>query len=254
LLASRVTALPVEVAPTTMLVGLSVASTTATGTFVTVIVAAPFTPSLVAVIVALPALTPVTAPPALTVATAVLLLAHVIVRPVSTLLLASRVTAAPVDVAPTTILAGVSVAVTDATGAFDTVIVAVPFTLSLVAVIVALPALTPVTTPLPLTVATAVLLLAHVTVRPVSTLLPASRVTAVPAEVAPTTILAGVSVAVTDATGTFDTVTVAALLTPSLTAMICAVPGATADTTPAADTVATAVLVLVHTTARPDSG
>jgi hypothetical protein len=63
-----------------------------------------------------------------------------------------------------------------------------------------------------------------------------------------------VSVAVTDATGTFDTVTVAALLTPSLTAMIKAVPGATADTTPAADTVAIAVLELVHTTARPDSG
>jgi len=50
--------------------------------------------------------------------------------------------------------------------AADTVIAAVPFLLSLVAVTVTLPAATPVTSPLPLTLATAGALLAHVTTRP----------------------------------------------------------------------------------------
>jgi hypothetical protein len=84
-----------------MLVALSDTLTLDTGTFVTVMLAVPFTPSLVAVMVAVPAATPVTTPLAFTVATLVLLLAHVMVRPVSTLLLASRVVAVPVLVAPT---------------------------------------------------------------------------------------------------------------------------------------------------------
>jgi hypothetical protein len=85
-----------------MLVGLNDTLTLLTGTFVTVMSAVPFTPSLVAVMVALPAATPVTTPVLLfTVAMAELLLAQVMVRPVSTLLLASRVVAVPVLVAPT---------------------------------------------------------------------------------------------------------------------------------------------------------
>src|SRR5438093_11079204 len=59
--------------------------TEATGTFVTVMVAVPLLPSLVAVIVAEPAATPVTRPLLLTVATAVLLLEQVMTRPGSVL-------------------------------------------------------------------------------------------------------------------------------------------------------------------------
>src|SRR5438874_513171 len=111
--------------------------------------AAPLCPSLMAVIVAEPATTPLTSPLELTVATAVLLLDHVIVRPVSALPLASF-----------------GVAVTEAAGTAVTVTVAVPLCPSLVAVIVAEPATLPVTSPLELTVATDVLELAHVITRP----------------------------------------------------------------------------------------
>src|SRR5207302_66719 len=57
--------------------------TAATGTGVTVTVAVPLCPSLVAVIVALPIVTPVTRPVVETLATAEALDAHVTVRPVS---------------------------------------------------------------------------------------------------------------------------------------------------------------------------
>src|SRR5687768_14405896 len=66
--------------------------TEATGTFVTVIVACPLRPSLVAVTTAEPAATPRTNPP-LTVATDVLLLVQAIGRPESVLPFASRVVA-----------------------------------------------------------------------------------------------------------------------------------------------------------------
>ncbi len=59
--------------------------TEATGTGDTATVAVPLLPSLVAVIVAEPAAFAVTRPAVLTVATVALLVAHVIVRPVSTL-------------------------------------------------------------------------------------------------------------------------------------------------------------------------
>jgi len=55
-----------------------------------VIAAVPFFPSLVAVMVAEPAATPLTSPVPLTVATAVLLLPHVTTRPDSAFPLASR--------------------------------------------------------------------------------------------------------------------------------------------------------------------
>src|SRR5256886_8964133 len=61
--------------------------------FVTVTTAVPLIVSLVAVIVAVPAATPVASPLPLTVAAAVLLLAHVTVRPVSVFPAASLVTA-----------------------------------------------------------------------------------------------------------------------------------------------------------------
>jgi hypothetical protein len=53
----------------------------------------PLLPSLVAVIVAVPANWPVTTPPPLTVATELLLLDHAMTRPLSVLLAASLVTA-----------------------------------------------------------------------------------------------------------------------------------------------------------------
>jgi hypothetical protein len=148
---------------------------------VTVTLAAPLFPSLVAVMVADPTATPVTTPLDDTVAMPVLELAHVTARPVSTLLLASYAVAVSCTVCPTATLGAVGETVTDATGAGTAVIVtlAVPLFPSLVAVIVAEPAATPLTTPLDVTVATPVFELDQVTVRPVRTLLFASRAVAV---------------------------------------------------------------------------
>src|SRR5207244_503358 len=135
---------------------------------VTVIAAVPLWPSLVAVIVAVPPATPVASPLPRTVAAAVLLLAHVTVRPVGVAPAAALVTAVNSGAGPTTRLADPGLTVTDATGTYVTVTAAMPLWVSLVPVIVAVPAAFPLTRPLPLTVATPVLLLAHVTVRPVS--------------------------------------------------------------------------------------
>src|SRR5439155_193220 len=123
---------------------------------VTVMADGPLCPSLVAVIVAEPATTPLTSPLELTVATELSLLDHVIVRPVSGLPLASFGLA---DVSCTLAAAAV-------TGV--TVMAAVPLCPSLVAVIVADPAAPPDTRPLLVTDATELLLLDHVTIRPVS--------------------------------------------------------------------------------------
>src|SRR3989442_1332634 len=87
------------------------------GAGVTVTAAVPFLPSLVAVIVAAPAATPVTSPLPLTVATAGLPLAHVTTRPTSRLPLASFSVAVSCTVAPTETLGLAGVTVTDATGA-----------------------------------------------------------------------------------------------------------------------------------------
>src|SRR5690348_16834887 len=83
---------------------------------VTVIVAVPLCPSLVAVMVAVPAPIAVTTPDVVTVATAPLLVDHVMARPVSVLPLASSVAAESVTVPPTDsdLLPGVTT--TDATG------------------------------------------------------------------------------------------------------------------------------------------
>src|SRR5437773_7795583 len=137
---------------------------------VTVMADVPLRPSLVAVIVAEPAATPDTSPPPLTVATAVLLLLQVTVRPVSALPLPSLGVAVSGIVPPVATLAVAGLTVTDATGTCTTVMADVPLCPSLVAVIVAVPATFPVTRPVVFTVATVVLLLDQVTVRPVSTL------------------------------------------------------------------------------------
>src|SRR5437870_11132126 len=83
---------------------------------VTVSAAVPLWPSLVAVIVAVPPATPIASPLPLTVA-AVLLLAHVTVRPVSVFPAASLVTAASCAVPPTERVADAGLTVTNTTGA-----------------------------------------------------------------------------------------------------------------------------------------
>ncbi len=134
-----------------------------------------------------------------------------------------------------------------------TVSTAVPDLVSDVAVIVALPAPIAVTTPVALTVATAVLELVQVTTRPVSTLLEASRATAVACVLSPIATVGAANVTVTVATGSAVTEMSAVPLWPSLVAVIVAVPTASDVTRPLAFTVATAVLELLHVTARPVS-
>src|SRR5205085_5737820 len=207
-------------------------------------VAVPLCPSLVAVMVAVPATLPVTRPLALTVATLVLLEAHVTVRPESALPLESRGVAVSCTVFPSFTEAVGGVTDTDATGTCVTVMVDVPLCPSLVAVIVAVPATLPVTRPLALTVATLVLLEAHVTVRPESALPLESRGVAVSCTVFPSFTEAVGGVTDTEATGTLAAVTVMAAvpLCPSLVAVIVAVPATLPVTNPPALTVATLVL------------
>ena len=93
-------------------------------------------------IVAVPTATAVTTPLAFTVAIAVFELLHVMTRPVSTLLAASRVTAVACVVNPTFTGEEASETDTVATGGM-TVTVAEPEMPSLVAVMLAVPALMP---------------------------------------------------------------------------------------------------------------
>ena len=223
-------------------------------TVVTVIAAVPLLPSLVAVIVAVPTPAPVTSPVALTVATPVWSLAHVMVRPESGVPLASRGVAVSCTAPPVWIVCDAGDTVTAATGTGVTVMLAVPLFPSLVAVIVAVPAAFPVTSPLALTVAIVVLLLAHVTTRPASGVPLPSFGVATSCTVPLTGTLAVAGATSTDATATSVTVIAAVPLLPSLVAVIVAVPTACAVTSPLALTVATAWLLLAQVTTRPDSG
>jgi hypothetical protein len=154
--------------------------TVATGASVTVIADVPLWPSLVAVIVVLPAPTAVTKPVVLTVAAAVLLETQVIERPVSTLPFASFVTAVSccVGVIPRTRLAVAGLTVTVATGtgftvitgvvafgaaSLDAVIVAVPTPAAVIVIVAPLAELTELAA---LTVNTAASLVLQFTVRP----------------------------------------------------------------------------------------
>src|SRR5213082_1409176 len=152
--ASLGVAVSCTVSPTATLAGDGVTVTEATGASVTVTSDVPLCPSLVAVIVAVPAPTPVTSPLPFTRATAVLLLDQVTTRPLSGFPLASFGVAVSCTVAPCCTLAGDGLTVTAATGMLDTVTDAVPLCPSLVAVTIAEPAVTPVTNPFPSTVAT----------------------------------------------------------------------------------------------------
>src|SRR5207244_8879355 len=173
-------------------------------------------PSLVAVIVAVPGVTPDTSPLLLTVATAVLELDHVTVRPERGAPLASFGVAVSCTVWPACTEAEGGVTSTVATGTFVTLIDEVPLFPSLVAVIVAVPGVTPDTSPLLLTVATAVLELDHVTVRPERGAPFPSFGVPVSCTVWPARPEAEGGVTSTAATGTFVTVIDEVPLLPSL--------------------------------------
>lgn len=225
-----------------------------------VTVAVPLFPSLVAVIVIVPAATAVTTPDVVTVASAELLDDHDTARPVSTLPLASRVEAASVSDAPTASCDDAGVTTTDATGAGAgafTVICALPVFPSLVAVIVAVPAAFAVTTPLALTVAVCGALDAQTMLRPVSVLPLPSYVIAVSVIVPPTVSVPLVGATATDATGIgagVVTVTCALATFPSLVAEIVVVPAASAAIFPLASTLATCGALEDQVTARPVRG
>jgi hypothetical protein len=110
-----------SVCPTLTLPVVGLTVTDATGTTVTVIDDPPACPSLVAVIVAGPAATPLTRPLPFTVATAELDVAHVTVRPVNGLPFASFGVAVSCTAWPTVTLAVAGLTVTDATGTAVTV-------------------------------------------------------------------------------------------------------------------------------------
>jgi hypothetical protein len=127
----------------------------------------PDLPSAVAVIVVEPGDSAVTSPPLETEAICVFVDLYVIVRPVMTLLAASRVTTVACVVCPTSSVLAANVTLTVATPGGVTVSVFDPFLPPIVAVIVVDPAVTPVTRPLDDTLAVAGVELVHETGRPV---------------------------------------------------------------------------------------
>jgi hypothetical protein len=160
--------------------------TVATGAALTVTVADPVLPSLVAVMVAVPAAMAVTSPSELTEATPGVPEVQAMGRPVRTLLFASFRVAVAWVVPPTVIEEEERDTAMLATGTLLTVTVAEPLFPSLVAVMLQLPTPVDVTTPDALTVATAASLVDHTTARPVRMLLLASLTVALAWVVAPT--------------------------------------------------------------------
>src|SRR5438445_655651 len=186
--------------------GLTV--TDATGTPLTVMLAVPLCPSLVAVIVTgPPAATPLTSPLPFTLAIALLLDCQVITRPVNGLPLASRGVAVSCTVCPIATVPELGVTVTAATGATVTVTLAVPLCPSLVAVIVTgPPGPTAATSPLPCTLALARLLHCQMIARPVNGFPLASQDVAVICTVCSCRTLTEAGLTVTEATGTVGTI------------------------------------------------
>jgi hypothetical protein len=220
------------VAPATTLAIAGLTATVATGTGVTVSVALPLFPSLVAVIVAVPGATELTTPALDTVATTVLSELQSIVRPVRTPPFASRVVAVAWVVCPASTDARARETVTAATGAGVTVRAALPLLPSLVATMFAAPGLIAVTSPVADTVAMVVFSELHVVLRPVSIPSFASRSVALACAVPTAVMELAVRATLTDATGAGMTVNVALPPFPSLVAVISAVPSETAVTNP----------------------
>jgi hypothetical protein len=133
--------------PTPIVAFENVTTTDATLVCTIVTVAVALMPSQVAVITLVPAAIPVTTPLDNTVALEVLLDVNVQTRPVTMLLLASRVTTLTLVEPPTLRLEVPSVMDTDATGVVMIDSVALPIRPSLVALAVMLPRTSPVYTP-----------------------------------------------------------------------------------------------------------
>jgi hypothetical protein len=248
---SLTVALSCAAAPSRSVTDSGLTKTRATGTGFTVRVAVPRMPSLFAAITVVLSDTDRTNPLESTVATAGETLDHVTTRPSSTLPARSRSWAFACVVPPSTTLADVKLTATLATGTGVTVSMALPERPSLVAVIVAEPGATALAVPLPLIAATAGFDVVHVTGRAVSSAPVSSRSFAVTCVVPPATRLAAPRFAVTLATGTGSTVSVALPARPSLVAVIVAVPGVTARTVPKPSTLRTAGSELDHLTTRP---
>src|SRR5436309_5874445 len=218
--------------------------------------AVPLWPSLVAVIVAEPATFAVPSPVPVTVATVVLVLAHVTERPVRMVPLASRRVAVSCCVCPAGTLADAGLTVTDATGTPLTVMLAVPLCPSLVAVsVTGPPAATPLTSPLPFTLAIALLLDCQLIARPVKGLPLASRGVAVSCTVCPIATVPELGVTVTAATGASGTVSLAGPLSPSLLAVsVNGPPPRIPLTSPLPFTLAIALLLDCQVMTRPVNG
>jgi hypothetical protein len=205
---------------------------------VTVTLAVPTLPSLVAVTVVLPTATALTKPFAETLATVESADDQLTARPASVVPFASRVVADNWTVPPIVTLDEPGETETEATGMGAgalTVMVEEAVLPSLVAVICALPAATAVTRPDELTLAISELLEDQVMTLPARTLLFASRVVADNCDVAPICSVALAGETATDATGIGGgtvTVNVAAPSFPSADALIEAVPAAIAETSP----------------------
>jgi len=254
-LASRGVAVSCTAWPTAALTVAGLTLTDATGTGFAVTAALPVEPSLVAVIVTAPAAIVVTSPVEETVAVAGALDAHVIVRPDSTAPAASFGLAMSWTLAPTRTRAVGGLITTEATGTFATVTVAEAFFPSLVAAIVVVPAATPVARPFGDTVATDGFKLDQVTPRPASTVPVESFAVAVSCTVPPTRMFAALGATTTETTGMLDTVTGVVPVCPSHVAVMVAVPRAMPVASPVLpSTAATAPLLVVHTTVRPERG
>src|SRR2546426_1152502 len=232
-------------------------ATEATGAGVTLTLAVPLLPSLVAVIViGPPRAFPVTRPFPSTMAIVALLVCHVTTRPLSGLPVASLGVAVSWTVPFTWMLAVAGVTASDATGMGVTVTADVPLVPSLVAMIViGPPAAFPVTRPFASTSAIVALPVRQMTTRPLSGLPFASFGVAVSCVLAPTCTLAVGGVTTTDATGASVTVTAAVPLLPSTVAVIAiGPPAAFPVTTPVPSTLAMVASPLCQVIVRPVSG
>src|SRR5881628_3876409 len=231
-------------------------ATEATGAGVTLTLAVPLLPSLVAVIViGPPRAFLVTRPFPSTMAIVALLVCHVTTRPLSGLPVASLGVAVSWTVPFTWMLAVAGVTASDATGMGVTVTADVPLVPSLVAMIViGPPAAFPVTRPFASTSAIVALPVRQMTTRPLSGLPFASLGVAVSCVLAPTCTLAVGGATSTVATEA-ETVTAAVPLFPSLVAvMVTGPPTVFPVTIPPAFTSATAASPVCHVTLRPVSG
>jgi len=254
-----VTAESWTVAPTCRLDDAGDTDTDATAIWagaVIVIAAEAVCPSLEAVTDTLPAATPVTSPELKTVAIPVLLEPHPIARPVSTLPLASSVTADSCTDAPVCRPALVGETDTDATGigAGALTVRREEFVLPVAeALIMDWPGPTAFTVPVVSTVATLMLELSQVTVRPESVLPLESASIAVAFAVCPIRTADGSTATATVAIGVGGggvTAILASPATPSLTALKTVLPGVTAEITPESLTLAMDVLELYQSTGR----